>query len=89
MRAQIVKTALLVAAFVVIAAMALQVCRLNSALESALDTAGSLQIRYVECQGDRLKLQTAVQSCDAEVESLSVDVQEVYGSELIAERRWR
>jgi hypothetical protein len=89
MRARIGKTTLVVAAFLVIVAMALQVCRLNSALESALDTAGSLQIRYVECEGDRVKLQTAVQSCNAEVESLSADIQDVYGSELIAERRWR
>ena len=60
-----------------------------TAPRSALDTAGSLQIRYVECEGDRLKLQTAVQSCNAEVESLSADIQDVNGSELIAERRWR
>jgi hypothetical protein len=36
-------------------------------------------------QGERLKLQTAVQSCNAEVESLSADIDDVYVSELIAE----
>jgi hypothetical protein len=79
---------ILVAAIcVILAVVAVTVCvsRLNVALERALDTVGSLQVRYLECEGDRLKLQTAFQVCNTGVESLSLSIETSCGSKLLTE----
>jgi hypothetical protein len=41
-------------------------------LRRSSDTAGRLQVRFIECEGDRLKLQTSLQSCSA-AERLKLD----------------
>ena len=47
----------------VITVLTLMVHNLRTSFDAALDTAGSLQVRFIECEGDRLKLQASLQSC--------------------------
>ena len=47
----------------VITVLTVMVHNLRTSFNAALDTAGSLQVRFIECEGDRLKLQASLQSC--------------------------
>jgi hypothetical protein len=55
-----------------IALLTLMVHNLRTSFDAALDTAGSLQVRFIECEGDRLKLQASLQSCNI-TETLKLD----------------
>jgi hypothetical protein len=56
----------------VITVLTLMVYNLRTSFDAALDTAGSLQVRFIECEGDRLKLQASLQSCST-TETLKLD----------------
>ena len=56
----------------VITVLTLMVHNLRTSFDAALDTAGSLQVRFIECQSDRLKLQASLQSCSI-IETLRLD----------------
>ena len=56
----------------VIMVLMLMVHNLRSSFDAALDTAGHLQLRFIECEGDRLKLQASLQSCST-TEMLKLD----------------
>ncbi len=56
----------------VITVLTLMVHNLRMSFDAALDTAGSLQVRFVECESDRLKLQASLQSCST-TETLKLD----------------
>jgi hypothetical protein len=56
----------------VITVLTLMVRNLRTSFDAALDTAGSLQVRFIECEGDRLKLQASLQSCST-TETLKLD----------------
>jgi hypothetical protein len=56
----------------VMAVLTLMVRNLRTSFDTALDTAGSLQVRFIECEGDRLKLQASLQSCNI-AETLKLD----------------
>jgi hypothetical protein len=56
----------------VITVLTLMVHNLRTSFDAALDTAGSLQVRFIECEGDRLKLQASLQSCST-TETLKLD----------------
>src|SRR5882724_5109792 len=73
----------------VLAVACVQVHNLRVSLDAALDTAGSLQVHFVECEGDRLKLQASMQQCDTQIESLKADTEATYDEELVAARRYR
>ena len=45
---------------------------LCTSFDAARDTAGSLQVRFIECEGDRLKFQASLQSCSTN-ETLKLD----------------
>jgi hypothetical protein len=55
-----------------ITVLTLMVHNLRTSFDSALDTAGSLQVRFIECEVDRLKLQASLQSCST-TETLKLD----------------
>jgi len=57
----------------VITVLTLMVHNLRTSFDAALDTAGSLQVRFIECEGDRLKLQASLQSCSI-TETLKLDM---------------
>jgi hypothetical protein len=56
----------------VIAVLSLMVHNVRTSFDAALDTAGSLQVRFIECERDRLKLQASLQSCSI-TETLKFD----------------
>ena len=56
----------------VITVLTLMVRNLRTSFDAALDTAGSLQVRFIECEGDRLKLQASLQSCST-TDTLKLD----------------
>jgi hypothetical protein len=56
----------------VITVLTLMVHNLRTSFDAALDTAGSIQVRFIECEGDRLKLQISLQSCSI-TETLKLD----------------
>jgi hypothetical protein len=56
----------------VISVLTLMVHNLRTSFDAALDTAGSLRVRFIECEGDRLKLQASLRSCGP-TETLKLD----------------
>ena len=56
----------------VIGVLMLMVHNLRTSFDAALDTAGILQVRFIECEGDRLKLEASLQSCST-TETLKLD----------------
>jgi hypothetical protein len=67
----------------------LQIYTLRRSLDAALNTSKGLQVYLVECEGNRLKLQASLRSCDTEVESLKTDIEDTYEAKLVASRRCR
>ena len=62
-----------VVGLLVIAVLSLMVRNLCTSFDTALDTAGNLQVRFIQCEGDRLKLQASLQSCNT-VEAVKLDI---------------
>ena len=56
----------------VISVLTLMVHNLRTSFDAAFDTAGNLQVRFIECEGDRLKLQASLRSCSS-TETLKPD----------------
>jgi hypothetical protein len=60
-----------------------------ASFDVALDTARDLPLRLMQCRTERAQLQSMVQTCDTEIESLKGHIDETYNEELVAARRYR